>query len=38
MQDIPITWSKALEKLEDEVKWEEIKPYKRSRKTEYIVY
>ena len=33
MQDTPITSSKLLEKPEDEIKWEEFKPYKRSRKT-----
>ena len=33
MQDISITSSKLLEKPEDEINWEEFKPYKRSRKT-----
>ena len=31
MQDSSITSSKLLEKLDDEIKWEEFKPYKRSR-------
>ena len=33
MQDTSVTSSKLLEKPEDEIKWEEFKPYKRSRKT-----
>ena len=33
MQDISITSSKLLGNPEDEIKWEEFKPYKRSRKT-----
>ena len=33
MQNTSITLNKLLEELEDEIKWEEFKPYKRSRKT-----
>ena len=33
MQDTSITSSKLLEKPETEIRWEEPKPYKRSRKT-----
>ena len=33
IQDTLITLSKVLEKAQDEIKWEEFKPHKRSRKT-----
>ena len=33
MQDTSITASKLSEKPKDEIKWEEFKSYKRSRKT-----
>ena len=33
MQDTFITSSNLYEKLKDKIKWEELKPYKRPRKT-----